>query len=283
MPGGCVRSAAVAHHTAVLVVGLAVFGLVFGSFMNVVIYRVPRGESVSHPPSRCPSCGHQLSAAENIPVVSWVALRGRCRHCAAPISRRYPLVEAATAGAFAASGAALGWSWPLVPFLLLTLALVAVVGIDVDGFDTPRPVAIALALAIVANAAIALAAGDDRALVRAVIAGLVTAALGAAGVSGNPNARSTSAEARRQSRAAVAGALGWFAGWASTVSAVVVAAVFALAALAAVPAVAAWTRRAAVGQGGGRDADAGRLRVTPLWLPVVLSYAAILGAAAAAR
>ena len=69
----------------------AVGGLIIGSFLNVVAYRLPRGESLVHPRSRCPHCETQLRAVDNVPVLSWVFLRGRCRYCAAPISARYPL------------------------------------------------------------------------------------------------------------------------------------------------------------------------------------------------
>jgi prepilin signal peptidase PulO-like enzyme (type II secretory pathway) len=76
-------------------------GACIGSFLNVVLWRVPRGESVVSPPSRCPSCGHELGPIELVPVLSWVAQRGRCRHCGVPISARYPLVELGTAVVFA--------------------------------------------------------------------------------------------------------------------------------------------------------------------------------------
>jgi leader peptidase (prepilin peptidase) / N-methyltransferase len=77
-------------------------GLAVGSFLNVVIHRVPRGESVVAPPSSCPACGGRIRARHNIPVLGWLVLRGRCADCAAPISRRYPLVEFATGLLFAA-------------------------------------------------------------------------------------------------------------------------------------------------------------------------------------
>jgi leader peptidase (prepilin peptidase)/N-methyltransferase len=79
----------------------ACVGAAVGSFLNVVIWRVPRGESVVAPPSHCPSCGTNLRPHELIPVLSWIALRGRCLHCHSRISVRYPLVELATAGVFA--------------------------------------------------------------------------------------------------------------------------------------------------------------------------------------
>jgi leader peptidase (prepilin peptidase) / N-methyltransferase len=74
----------------------AVGGLIIGSFLNVVAYRLPRGESLAHPPSHCPSCGAQIRPYDNIPVLSWLLLRGRCRNCKTPISPRYPLVELTT-------------------------------------------------------------------------------------------------------------------------------------------------------------------------------------------
>jgi leader peptidase (prepilin peptidase) / N-methyltransferase len=95
----------------------ALGGLIIGSFLNVVAYRLPRGESLAHPPSRCPSCEAPVKPYDNIPVLSWLLLRGRCRSCKAPISPRYPLVEAFTGALWAlvmwarwddASGIALG-------------------------------------------------------------------------------------------------------------------------------------------------------------------------------
>jgi leader peptidase (prepilin peptidase) / N-methyltransferase len=74
------------------------FGLVVGSFMTVAVYRLPRGESVVRPRSRCPNCGAEIGARDNVPVLSWLLLRGRCRQCGEPISVEYPLVELATAG-----------------------------------------------------------------------------------------------------------------------------------------------------------------------------------------
>ena len=78
-------------------------GLAVGSFLNVVIYRVPKGLSIVSPPSACPNCGHDIRPRDNIPVVSWLLLRGKCRDCTTPISPRYPLIEALTGIAFAAA------------------------------------------------------------------------------------------------------------------------------------------------------------------------------------
>jgi leader peptidase (prepilin peptidase)/N-methyltransferase len=103
-----------------------VLGLAFGSFLTVAIHRVPAGESLLRPGSRCPSCGTPLRAADNVPLVSWVALRGRCRACGARISAVYPLTELATAGLFV--GVVLWfddlWRAALVaPFLGLLVAI----------------------------------------------------------------------------------------------------------------------------------------------------------------
>jgi leader peptidase (prepilin peptidase) / N-methyltransferase len=83
--------------TAFAAVAAGLFGLIGGSFLNVVAFRLPRGESLSHPRSRCPGCHAQIRAYDNVPVLSWLLLRGRCRDCRAPISARYPVIEAATA------------------------------------------------------------------------------------------------------------------------------------------------------------------------------------------
>src|SRR5437660_12426901 len=97
-----------------------VVGLCVGSFLNVVVHRVPRKESVVRPRSHCPSCGTQLKEVDNIPLVSWLVLRGKCRTCGASISVRYPLVELATGLLFAAVAVRFGFDWPLPAFLLFT-------------------------------------------------------------------------------------------------------------------------------------------------------------------
>lgn len=96
----------------------AVFGAVIGSFLNVCIHRLPRGESIVHPPSRCPQCGRRLRWYENIPVFSWLALRGRCAGCGTRIPVMYPLVELATAALFMVAWRMVGPS-PLLPIRLL--------------------------------------------------------------------------------------------------------------------------------------------------------------------
>lgn len=95
---------------AILVVWLAALGGAVGSFLNVVIYRLPAGESLVHPGSHCPACRHPIRWYDNVPILSWFVLRGRCRDCGSPISMRYPLVEAITAALFVAVGAMEGLS-----------------------------------------------------------------------------------------------------------------------------------------------------------------------------
>jgi leader peptidase (prepilin peptidase) / N-methyltransferase len=131
-----------------------VLGLVIGSFLNVVAYRLPRGESLAHPPSRCPNCGAPVRPYDNIPVVSWLVLRGRCRNCGHPISARYPLVELATGLLFAAVVLAKDDAIDIALGLLLVTALVPIVLIDFEHRLIPNritlPAAIAGLVAIVA-------------------------------------------------------------------------------------------------------------------------------------
>lgn len=101
---------------------LGVLGTLIGSFLNVVVYRVPRGASIVAPPSACGSCGHEVRPYDNIPLVSWLVLRGKCRDCAAPISVRYPLVELAGAIAFGLV------AWAFVPNVIAAFSAGAVVG-----------------------------------------------------------------------------------------------------------------------------------------------------------
>jgi leader peptidase (prepilin peptidase) / N-methyltransferase len=113
------------------------FGLVVGSFLNVVIVRVPASQSIIHPGSRCPRCGHRLAWFENVPVVSWVFLGGRCRSCQVRISVRYPLVELLTGILFLACWVRFGASWSLLRGLLLVGFLVALTFIDLDQWILP--------------------------------------------------------------------------------------------------------------------------------------------------
>jgi leader peptidase (prepilin peptidase)/N-methyltransferase len=121
-----------------LIAYCAVFGLIVGSFLNVVIYRVPRKESVVSPRSACPTCGVPISARDNVPIFSWLFLRGKCRNCHSPISVRYPLVEAATAGLFAGVAARIGFSWSLPAFLVVAAGLLALACTDFEHLVLPK-------------------------------------------------------------------------------------------------------------------------------------------------
>ena len=126
--------------TALASIYAALFGACIGSFLNVVIWRVPRGESIVSPPSHCPGCDARIAARDNIPIVSWLILRGRCRHCGEPISRRYPLVELLVAVLFAAITAVNGYNWDLAWELPLAAVLVAVAAIDLDHQIIPNKI-----------------------------------------------------------------------------------------------------------------------------------------------
>jgi len=137
---------------------VAVVGLVIGSFLNVVVYRVPRGLSVVEPRSFCPHCHTPLRSVDNIPLLSWVVLRGRCRRCRGPISVRYPLVELATGVVFAAVGWGLGPHWAVAGFCVVAATLVALVTVERDGLAPPLSVAVtgsALAVALLVAAGLA--------------------------------------------------------------------------------------------------------------------------------
>jgi len=126
--------------TGVVALICVVLGLAVGSFLNVVIWRVPRRESVVVPASHCPSCDAPLASYENIPVASWLALRGRCRHCGSGISARYPAVELLTAALFAAMGVRFHDSWVLPAYLVFTAGLVALSLIDLEHYVLPNRV-----------------------------------------------------------------------------------------------------------------------------------------------
>jgi leader peptidase (prepilin peptidase)/N-methyltransferase len=166
--------------TAALVVLVALLGLLIGSFLNVVIWRVPRGESVVSPGSACPACGHPVRARDNVPVLSWLLLRGRCRDCGAPISVRYTVVEVVTAALFGLVAAAVGWDWSLPLYLYLVGWAVALTAIDVELKRLPDALVLPAYPVVAALLAVATWAppgtDDAGALVRAVIGG---AALGA--------------------------------------------------------------------------------------------------------
>lgn len=153
-------------------------GLLIGSFLNVVVWRLPRGESLSHPGSHCPACGRPIRPYDNIPVLSWLILYGRCRDCAASISIRYPLVEAATGLAFAATAAWVGLT-VLLPFALwFVAACIAMVLIDVEHHRLPNTLTISTYLVVVAGLATTSAVDDTWSdFLRAVVGGVILAAI----------------------------------------------------------------------------------------------------------
>lgn len=159
----------------VLLLALAgVLGLAVGSFLNVVVWRVPRDESVVRPPSACPACGHAIRPRDNVPVVSWLLLRARCRDCGEPISARYPAVEATTAALFVlATWWLLGrdaglWLLPAVWYLVAIG--VALTLIDIDTHRLPDKIVLPSYL-VVGVALVVASAGTGQwdALLRAAV------------------------------------------------------------------------------------------------------------------
>lgn len=121
---------------------LVFLGLAWGSFFNVCIYRLPRRESLVRPKSRCPSCGRPLAWYDNVPLVGYVVLGGRCRWCRAPISWQYPAVEALTAALFAANYLQFGWGLLLLARLIFTGALIILFVIDLHHRILPNVITV---------------------------------------------------------------------------------------------------------------------------------------------
>lgn len=136
-----------------LAAALFVIGLPLGSFFNVIAYRLPRGQTPWSPRrSHCPNCEAEIPARDNVPVLGWILLKGRCRNCGAAISWRYPAFEAINALLFAAAGLHFGWSKELLPALLLISTLVIVSNADLDTRTIPNKVIVpALVLGVVAQ------------------------------------------------------------------------------------------------------------------------------------
>lgn len=211
VPGGLLRSnyspATVSSEAAqlltVVVSGLA--GLVVGSFLNVAVYRLPLRMSVVRPPSHCPSCDAQLTLVDLVPVASWIWLRGRCRHCGAHISWRYPLVELCAGVLCAGAAAALGSVWPLASIAVLFVCTLGAAVVDIDGGLVPSEFAVAASLAALSLVPIAVVVGHaDR-----IIWGALGALLGFfAAIAGD-----RAADRRRWVRVALLTGLAWSAGW----------------------------------------------------------------------
>lgn len=121
---------------------LGVMGLIVGSFLNVCIYRLPRRQSLNWPGSRCTSCERALSWYENIPLVSWIALRGQCRTCGARISVMYPLVELVTGALFVAGYAIYGWTPLLAVRLAFACAMVVLFAVDLRHHILPNVITV---------------------------------------------------------------------------------------------------------------------------------------------
>jgi leader peptidase (prepilin peptidase) / N-methyltransferase len=115
-----------------IVIVAALFGLVVGSFLNVVIHRVPRRESVAWPASHCPHCGEPIRPLDNVPLLSYLLLRGRCRNCKEPISVRYPAAEAVTGFLFGVAAYEFGMSLTLLAALVFIPVLIALAAIDLE-------------------------------------------------------------------------------------------------------------------------------------------------------
>ena len=152
-----------------MVVMAGVFGSLFGSFLNVCVYRLPRDESVIAPRSRCPGCGKPIAWYDNLPVVSWLVLRGRCRHCANRISVQYPLVELIVAAAWAGSVAWYGISFAALGAALLLTLLAGILLTDAQHMIIPDELSLGglgagLALALAPGGIAPLAAGLGAAL-----------------------------------------------------------------------------------------------------------------------
>ncbi|MGN6162717.1 MAG: prepilin peptidase [Marmoricola sp.] len=150
---------------------IGVLGLAIGSFLNVVIHRVPAGESIVRPASRCPECGHEIRNRHNVPVIGWLILKGRCYDCRAPISLRYPLVEAGTAALFV--GTVLRFSdeprlWPA--YLYLAAIGIALALIDLDVHRLPDVIVLP---SYIVGAALLLIDWNPHALLRAVEGGAI--------------------------------------------------------------------------------------------------------------
>ena len=121
-----------------------VLGLLFGSFLNVCIYRIPNGESVAFPPSHCPKCNTNIKPYDNIPIISYLILKGKCRNCGIKISMRYPVVELITALLFTGVFFKYGLTFTALKLSFMVLILVTLSGIDYDTYTLPDRLTFAL-------------------------------------------------------------------------------------------------------------------------------------------
>jgi leader peptidase (prepilin peptidase)/N-methyltransferase len=146
-------------------------GLLVGSFLNVVALRMPRGVSFVSGSSHCMSCENPVKPWDNIPLFSWLLLRGRCRSCGTGIAARYPLVEAGTAVLFAAVAARFGWSWELPAYLYLAAVAISLAMIDLDVMRLPNKIVLpSYAVASALLVPVSLTTGDPADLLRGLVA-----------------------------------------------------------------------------------------------------------------
>jgi leader peptidase (prepilin peptidase)/N-methyltransferase len=152
-----------------LIVGCGVLGLLVGSFLNVVIYRVPLHLSVVSPRSSCPSCHTPILERDNVPVLSWILLRGKCRTCRNPISARYPTIELSCAALFAGVAAREGFNWDVPALLIFVAGLLALSSIDLERLILPK--SIVYTTLVLITAGLLLDAGVTHDWHRLLIAG----------------------------------------------------------------------------------------------------------------
>jgi leader peptidase (prepilin peptidase)/N-methyltransferase len=156
----------------ILPVLLGIFGLMIGSFLNVCISRLPAGQSIVSPPSRCPKCGEPIAWHDNIPVLSFVMLGGKCRNCGTPIGIKYPAVEVITSLCFVAQGVFFGDDLPLLGArLLFTAVLIVLFGTDIETMRLPN---------VITYPGIVVGLMLSIALPPGIVASVIGAALGAA-------------------------------------------------------------------------------------------------------
>lgn len=156
---------------------VAVFGATIGSFLNVCIYRLPRHESIVWPGSHCPSCGGSIAWYDNVPVLSYLWLDGRCRTCRAPITMRYPLIEAANGAGYVAILWVFGANWTTILYCILFSALLVVTGTDLTHKIIPNVVTVPGIVLGLVGAATVLPVGPVNALLGMVVGGGILWAL----------------------------------------------------------------------------------------------------------
>jgi len=157
----------------VLAVACALLGLAVGSFLTTVIARVPRKVPVLRPGPQCSTCGARIRPSDDLPLASWLRLRGKCRDCQAPIPLRYPLVEIGCAALFAAAAVRFGASWALPAYLVLFAALLAISVIDLEHYIVPDRITAPLTIVSVPLLGLAsLGEGDRGAFLRSLAGGV---------------------------------------------------------------------------------------------------------------